>query len=454
MQDELASAESKLTGRLVYPDSPDYESARLLWARQFSTFPLVIVFCQNVQDVVNAISWCREHDVAFRARSGRHALEGWSSVDGGVVIDVSDMNEIHVDERAGVATVQTGAAQGAVVEALGRMGYAIPSGGEPTPGVGGVVLGGGIGLLARSMGLACDHLIGLEMVIPSGDQGARVIQADEHNNADLLWASRGGGGGNFGIATSFTLNIRPISTVTIYEATWDWQHLSELFAVWQELAPSADDRLGSTFVASSKAAGTITSEGMFNGSEEARLRDLLQPLLGIGKPKVTIKAMPYLDAFKHFASIPDPPHNDKFSSVWVYDSLPAQAIETVGRFLKDAPDAEANIWCLSWGGAVGRIPTGDTAFFHRKARYYIEWDTPWTDASGEKEAITWVERFRVAMRPYVKGSYINVPDRSINDLRTYYGDNLARLQEVKRKYDPENVFHFEQSIPPGGESDG
>jgi FAD/FMN-containing dehydrogenase len=453
MQDESASGGSELTGRLVFPDSPDYESARVLWARQFSTFPLVIVFCQNVQDVVNAISWCREHDVAFRARSGRHALEGWSSLDGGVVIDVSDMNQIHVDERAGVATVQTGATQGAVVDALGWMGYAIPSGGEESPGIAGVMLGGGIGLLARSMGLACDQLLGVEMVVPSGKQGAQVIQADEHNNADLLWASRGGGGGNFGIATSFTLNIRPISTVTIYEATWDWQHLSELLSVWQELAPSADDRLGSVFLASSEAGATITSYGMFVGSEEARLRDLLQPLLEIGNPEVTIEAIPYLDAFKHFASF-DPPKKDKFSSVWVYDSLPSEAIETVRGFLKDAPDAEANIWCLAWGGAVGRIPTGDTAFFHRKARYYIEWDTPWKDASGEKEALTWVERFRVAMRPYVEGSYINVPDRSINDLRTYYGDNLARLQEVKRKYDPENVFHFEQSIPPGGESDG
>jgi FAD/FMN-containing dehydrogenase len=450
VQDEPASGGSELTGRLVYPDSPDYESARLLWARQFSKFPLVIVFCQNVQDVVNAISWCREHDVAFRARSGGHALEGWSSVDGGVIIDVSDMNQIHVDERAGVATVQTGAKQGAVVEALGRMGYAIPSGGEPTPGIAGVLLGGGIGLLARSMGLACDHLLGVEMVIPSGEHGAQVIQADEHNNADLLWASRGGGGGNFGIATSFTLDIRPLSTVTIYEATWDWQHLSELLSVWQDLAPSADDRLGSVFAASSEAGGTITSYGMFIGSEEARLRDLLQPLLGIGKPEVTIETMTNLDAFKHFASQPDPPKNDKFSSVWIYDSLPSEAIETVRGCLTDAPDAEANIWCLSWGGAVGQIPTGDTAFFHRKARYYMEWDTPWKDAGEEKDAITWVERFRVAMGPYVEGSYVNVPDRSINDWPSaYYGDNFTRLREVKRKYDPENVFHFEQSIPPG-----
>ena len=202
---------SELTGRLVYPDSPDYESARLGWARQFSRFPLVIVFCQNAQDVVNAISWCRENDVAFRARSGRHALEGWSSLDGGVIIDVSEMNGIDVDEDAGVATVQTGATQGAVVEALGNLGYTIPSGGEGSPGIGGVTLGGGIGWLSRSMGLVCDHLVGLEMVIPSGEQGASVVQADESQNADLLWASRGGGGGNFGIATSYTFRLVPIS---------------------------------------------------------------------------------------------------------------------------------------------------------------------------------------------------------------------------------------------------
>jgi FAD/FMN-containing dehydrogenase len=453
MQDELATGETKLTGRLIFPDSPDYESARLLWARQFSKFPLVIVYCQNVQDVVNALSWCREHDVAFRARSGGHALEGWSSVDGGVVIDVSDMNQIDVDESAGVATAQTGATQGAVVDALGRKGYTIPTGGEADPGIAGVLLGGGIGLLVRSMGLACDHLVGVEMVVPSGEQGAQVIQADEDHNADLLWASRGGGGGNFGIATSFTFKIRPISTVTIYEATWDWQHLSELFSVWQELAPSADDWLDSWFGASSKAAGTITSNGMFIGSEETRLRDLLQPLFGIGKPKVAIQTMPYRDAWFKFAGPDDPenmPHKDKFSSVWVYDSLPSEAIETLRSFLTDAPNAEANIWCLSWGGAVGRIPTDATAFFHRKARYYIEWECPWENASEEKEAIAWIERFRVAMGPYVRGSYINVPDSSINDLRTYYGDNLARLQQIKRKYDPQNVFRFEQSIPPGG----
>jgi FAD/FMN-containing dehydrogenase len=446
-----ATGGTQLTGRLVWPSSPDYESARLLWARQFSYFPLVIVFCQNVQDVVNALRWCREHNVAFRVRSGRHALEGWSSLDGGAVIDVSSMNQIHVDARAGLATVQAGATQGAVVTALAQRGYTIPSGGERDPGIAGVTLGGGIGTLARAMGLACDHLVGVEMVVPSGTQGAQVIQADTHTHADLLWASRGGGGGNFGIATSFTFKIRPLSTVTIYDATWgaaDWPHMSELFRVWQDLAPSADDRLGSVFTVASKTNGSIASNGMFIGAEKARLRQLLQPLLTIGTPKVTIKTMPYLDAWLHFALPDDPPHNDKFSSVWVYRSLPPQAIEIARRFLTDTANPEANIWCLSWGGAVGRIPTGATAFFHRRARYYMEWDAPWKNRREQTQAIAWIEQLREVLAPYVRGSYINVPDRSINDLRTYYGDNLARLRAVKSTYDPENVFHFEQSIPP------
>ena len=454
MQDELATGGTELTGRLVFPDSPDYESARLGWARQFSRFPLTIVFCQNAQDVVNAISWCRQNDVAFRARSGRHALEGWSSLDGGVIIDVSEMNGIDVDEEAGVATVQTGATQGAVVKALGKRGYTIPSGGEGTPGIGGVTLGGGIGWLSRSMGLVCDHLVSLEMVVPSGEQGARVIQADESDNADLLWASRGGGGGNFGIATSYTFRLVPISTVAFYEVTWgeqDWEHLDELLGVWQELAPSAPDELGSVFFASSKAAGTITTYGVLDGPEE-QLRQLLGPLLEVGEPEVTIETLPYLDAWLRIAATPedDPPRKDKFSSVWVYDSLPPEGIGTVRRFLDDAPNPTADIWCLSWGGEVGRTPTDATAFYHRKPRYYIEWDISWEEDREGNEVFAWTEQFRLAMVPYAEGSYINVPDSSINDLKTYYGDNLARLQKVKRKYDPENVFRFEQSIPPAG----
>jgi FAD/FMN-containing dehydrogenase len=337
------------------------------------------------------------------------------------------------------------------MSALGKLGYTIPSGGERDVGISGVTLGGGIGMLARSMGLACDQLVGLEMVVPSGKQGVRVIQIDEQHHADLLWASRGGGGGNFGIATSFTFTIHPLSTVTIYEATWgsrDWDSLSELLSVWQKLAPSADDRFGSTFEAFARTNGSIASAGIFIGSEEEQLRQLLLPLLRIGTPKVMIQTMSYLDAWLHFAPPDDPPQQRKFSSVWIYHALPSETLETVRNFLANASNPQANIWCLSWGGAVSRIPTAATAFFHRKAQFYMEWDSSWRNETEEKEAIAWIEQFRGALQPYVMGSYINVPDRSIADLHTYYGDNLTRLRQIKRQYDPENVFSFEQSIPP------
>lgn len=439
---------TKLTGKLVFPSSPDYDSARLGFARQFSQFPLVIVFCQNVQDVVNALRWCQENNVPFRARSGRHSLEGWSALDNGVVIDVSNMKQTHIDTQAGVAIVQTGADQGEIVDALGQAGYAMPSGGEPRVGIAGVTLGGGIGLLSRSMGLACDHLLSAEMVVPSGKQDAEVIRVDEQNNADLLWASRGGGGNNFGIATSFTFKIQPMFTVAMYEARWDWQYVSELFQVWQNVAPFADERFGSIFNPYSQVGGRVESSGLFIGSEN-ELRDLLQPLFRIGKPNITIKTLPYLDAFHYFSRIPEAPENDKISSAWAYRPFPSEAIQSVSRFLAEATDPGANVWCLNWGGAVGRIPPDATAFFHRKAQFYLEWESTWKLASEEERNLEWVERFREALQPYVIGSYVNVPDRNIVDWPdAYYGSNVARLRMVKSKYDPQNVFHFEQSIPP------
>jgi FAD/FMN-containing dehydrogenase len=440
---------TKLTGELVFPGNPGYERDRLGYARQFSEFPLVIVFCHEVRDVVNALSWCREHNVALRARSGRHCLEGWSNLDGGVVIDVSHMKQLHINASAGVATVQTGLNQGEIVDALAHAGYVMPTGGERSVGVAGVALGGGIGLLSRSLGVASDNLIGVEMVIPSGKYGARVIHADKEHNADLLWASRGGGGGNFGIATSFTFKVHPMPDVTLYEAVWDWQYLTKLFSVWQDLAPSAIDALGSVYTPNSKINGTIDSYGILVGGSENQLRKLLHPMLKIGKPEVTFKTMPYLDAYNYLDRHPSLPANDKISSAWAYRPLPPEGIQVVRDFLAEAPNATGNIWCLNWGGAVGRIPSRATAFVHRKPQFYMEWESIWQESSEEEQNLIWVERFRKALQPYVMGSYVNVPDRSIgNWLSAYYGSNAERLREVKSKYDPYNVFNFEQSIPP------
>jgi FAD/FMN-containing dehydrogenase len=439
----------KLTGRLVFPDDADYDAARLIWNRQFNPYPLVVVFCQEAQDVINAIVWCRQHDIAFRARGGRHALEGWSTVDGGVIIDVSDMKEVNVDPDARRATVQTGVTQDVAVQALGQYGFTIPTGSEILVGVAGVTLGGGIGQLNRSLGVTSDSLIGLDIVIPEGEKGARLVHANEANYSDLLWASRGGGGGNFGIATSYTFRIHPIADVAVYELTWDtWDDVSRLFQTWQEIAPVADDGFGSVFNAKTQTDGHIYCQGISRGSEAA-LREIIQPLLAIGNPQVVIATKPYPEAWSQLAGDSDTPAKTHIPSGWAYELIPDEGVATIRQFLAELPGLDGEIWCLNWGGKVGRIPSDATAWFHRKPKFYIEWSGVWETDEEQKVVFSWTERFRKAVRPYLTGSYVNVPDTSIADWATaYYGDNYPRLRQIKTKYDPLEFFQYEQSIRP------
>lgn len=452
----LASSGLPLTGRVVLPEDSAYGSARLIWNPRFAKYPLVIVYCEQVEDVVNALRWARENDVAFRVRSGGHALEGWSTVDGGLVIDMSRMNAVHVDEAAGVGTVQTGIPVGKLIPKLAAKGFTVPFGDSSSVGIGGATLGGGFGTFSRTAGLFCDNLIGLEMVVASGERGAEVIQADETQNADLFWASRGGGGGNFGIATPFTFKLHRFPpTVTVFDLTWGWDQLGAVLDTWQRLTPSADDRLGCMLETHAKAADRVRAPGLFFGPEE-ELRELLQPLLSVGTPKVAIRSIPYLEAVKlmteddpeHRHRIDRSPKKVKISGAWAYELFPSEAIDVIRAHLEHAPP-ESSVWYINWGGAISRLPTDATAFFHRQAKFYLEWEGGWTRAAQEKPAIVWIGRLRQALRPFVRGSYVNVPDPDIADwLHAYYGANADRLRRIKSKYDPANVFHFEQSIPP------
>src|SRR6478609_5121536 len=195
---------TNLTGEVVRPGDSGYDTARTNYNRLFSHRPEAIVFCDETQDVVNALAWSRENGVPVRVRSGGHSLEGWSTVDDGLVIDVSRMKSANADAAASIATVGAGLKQLEAVTALGRAGCVAPTGTEGTVGLVGATLGGGFGLLTRSLGMASDNLLAAEIVVAPAGGGATTIVADEENNADLLWALRGAGNGNFGIVTSLT----------------------------------------------------------------------------------------------------------------------------------------------------------------------------------------------------------------------------------------------------------
>ena len=444
-----------LTGRVVRPQNPGYADASLGWDELFVGYPLVIVFAQETQDVVNALTWARQNNVALRVRSGRHSLEGWSNVDNGIVIDVSELKSAQIDTATRTATVGAGLNQLEAVTTLGKQDFAVTTGTEGTVGLSGATLGGGFGFLTRYLGMACDNLTGAEIVVASGANGAKVIDVDLNNHSDLLWALRGAGNGNFGIVTSLTYKVTPLQSVAYLQATWEGlDDLHGVFDTWQRSAPFADNRLG-TQVEIHKPQ--ILLFGVLADGSEAEARQLLDPILSIGNPEVTVQTGGWGDIYGGFQPTVVEPANWKFFSQFTKELFPSKAINLIRAFMEDAPSDDSNFFTQAFGtGAQTSEPVGGSAFPHRDALFYSEpgagWGTRGEPDSGD--AITpiaqaWVAEFSQALRPYVNGAYVNVPNIGMAEWETaYWGSNFDRLRRIKAKYDPHNVFQYEQSIPP------
>ncbi len=437
-----------LTGEVVRAGDEAYESARIGWNRFYNRYPDAIVFCDCAQDVINAIGWAREHGMAFRARSGRHSLEGWSCIDGGLVIDVSRMKHVSIDRAARTATVGTGLTQMETVTALGEHGFAVPTGSEGGVGLGGVILGGGFGLLTRSMGMACDNLMAADIVVADGARSAKLLHVDADSNPELLWACRGGGGGNFGIATAYTFALHEISDMTFLIARWSGHDdLGELLRTWQRDAPIADENLTSALEVDASA---VELSALRHDGTRQQLLDELAPLLAIGNPELTFLEGAWPTVYRSVDRGPTDVTLWKFYSQFVSRPFPEDAIEMIVRKMADTPSPASNFYCTSFGGAVRNPPPGGSAFPHRDALFYCEPGAAWNDPSLTSVALRWASEFWQALRPYGDGAYVNVPNASAADWeREYYGVNAARLRMVKATYDPGNVFSFEQSVPVG-----
>ncbi|MFI6761925.1 FAD-binding oxidoreductase [Micromonospora sp. NPDC050417] len=450
------SAPATLTGRIVRPQDPGYADASLGWDELFVRYPLVIVFAQNTQDVVNALTWARQNDVALRVRSGRHSLEGWSNVDNGIVIDVSELKSTHIDTATNTARVGAGLNQLEAVTALGEQGLAVTTGTEGSVGLSGATLGGGFGFLTRYLGMACDNLIGAEIVIPSGADGAKAIEVDLRNHADLLWALRGAGNGNFGIVTSLTYKVTPLSSVAYLQATWEGLNdLHGVFDTWQRSAPFADNRLGTQLEIHKSQ---ILLFGVLAEGSEAEARELLASVLSIGNPEVTVQIGGWGETYAAFQiPIEDEPANWKFFSQFTNAPFPYEAISLIRAFMENAPSEDSNFFTQAFGtGAQTNEPPGGSAFPHRNSLFYSEpgagWGTRGEPDSGDAltpVAQAWIAEFSQALRPFVDGAYVNVPNIGMAEWETaYWGRNFKRLRTIKGKYDPLNVFQYEQSIPP------
>ncbi len=442
---------SQLTGRVVTANDPEYNVDRLSWNLYFSRYPLAIVFVQNKQDILNALNFCRENKITFRIRAGGHALEGWSSLDGGIIIDLREMKGIRVDQKKRLAFVQPGVTQAQAVVALGELGFAIPTGLEQTPGIAGVTLGGGIGLSIREFGLACDHLVEVEIILASG----KIVRATKENKyKDLLFACQGGGGGNFGLVTEFVYSVIPRGDVTLYQIAYSYETLETVIDTWQHWAPFQTKRLNSVLELFPEAAANPRISGVFSGSQ-TELLQLLAPVLAIpGSNLTALETVPYPESWLFFAADVSPPTNDKFSSTFAYKPLPPEAIRVIKNSLDNPVNLRANFFFLAMGGVMKKISKTATPFWNRDALFYFEWDESWSNDEPEQAgpAFTWVENLRSALRPFTQGAYVNVPDFDIpNWEKAYYGKNFKKLKKIKTKYDPNNFFTYElQAIPPQG----
>jgi FAD/FMN-containing dehydrogenase len=360
------------------------------------------------------------------------------------VVDVGGLADVEVDVSRGEAVIGAGVRLLDGYRRLWEHGVTIPAGTCPGIGIAGLSLGGGIGFLSRHYGLTCDNLVAVELV----DADSRALRASEETHPELFWALRGGGGGNFGIATAFTFRVHPIDEVVTCTVSWPWDDAAEVLDAWQRWAPFVDERLCVALAIAHPSAGAISATGLFTGSA-AELPPLLEPLLRAGTPGTPlIQSLPFITAAEQFAGTPIASVRFKNASSLAFDPLPSQAIATLVEHLRAAPSASDLVGFFPLGGAIATIDPAATAFPHRRALFDLQYQAYWWDDSEEPASLSWVRDLRTAMAPYTTGAYVNYIDADLPDWeRAYYGANLPRLEQVKMTYDPDDLFNGPQSIP-------
>jgi FAD/FMN-containing dehydrogenase len=445
-------------GDLVLPGEGPYEEARRVWNASIDRRPALIARCTCTADVVGALRVARAHGLEVAVRGGGHSLAGYAVADDAVTIDLSGMRTVHVDASASQASVEAGCLLSDVDNATQRYGLAVPSGLVSHTGVAGLTLGGGVGWLSRKYGLACDNLLSAQVVTAAGD----VVVASDKSDADLLWALRGGGG-NFGIVTSFEFQLHPVGPLVASGA--GFYAIQDGLAVLQgfrQLTQEASDE--TTWIASiwdAEADSFLPQECHGKpvvalvfahvGRSEAGLA-LGRHLERIARPIAqNVGLVPYTD----LQASNDEGWCHGMRQYWrahYLTELPDAAIEV---FLTrgfgssaDRPGISGSFQAL--GGAIGHVSHEATAFSHRDAAFDFMSTTTWTDPGEDDERRGHARRFADAMAGFSRGVYVNNLGIEGDDrVRAAYGsEKYARLAALKRRYDPDNFFHLNQNIKP------
>ncbi|GIH43633.1 FAD-binding dehydrogenase [Microbispora corallina] len=446
-----------LDGRLIRPGDASYDGARRLFNAGFDAVrPAGIAYCATPADVAECLAFARRYGVSVTSRSGGHSYAGWSTGKG-LVVDVSPMAK--VSYSGGHATVGAGARLVDVYAKLAAHGVSIPAGSCPTVGVAGLTLGGGIGVVSRAYGLTCDVLESVQIVTADG----RTLTCSPTSHPDLYWASRGGGGGNFGVATSFTFRTHATQDVTVFFLHWPWAKAAAVLRAWQAWGPAAPDALWSNCHLNHDPSPDVMVGGLYLGSKSGceRLLQRLVDKVGSGPTSRFVTASAYDHAMMIMAgcsglsvgqchrpgTLPGETANgrlvrDSFSAKSHFAYAPLSSAGVKALLAQVAAGGRHSVLLDALGGAVARVRPDATAFPHRKALYSVQY---YAHQSG---AAAWTRAAHAAMRPFFGDhAYVNYVDPELKDWRQqYYGANAARLARVKAAYDPGRLFRLPQGV--------
>ncbi len=443
---------SALRGPVLFPRTPGYERERLVYnVRYDGVRPDAVVQPVDARDVQAVVRWAERFDVRVVPRSGGHSYAGYSTAANGVVVDLKRLRGVRV--AGGRATVGPAAKLIDVDSRLARRGLLVPAGSCPTVGIAGLALGGGYGLSSRRFGLTADNLVAATIVTADG----RIRRADADTNEDLLWACRGGGGGNFGIVTSLTLRAHRARGGAWFSVRFPWSQAEEAIAAWQRFGPEAPPALTSILsLGTTGGAGepSVTAVGQYFGSEAA-LHRLIRPLTRVSGASVSSGSESTMGLALRWAGGRTSPRTSfQAKSDYFDEPLPPRArramVDWIERRQRTPALGSGALLLDAYGGALNRPRPDATAFVHRDMLFSLQYLAYFGGDAARRASNRWLNGVWRALRPHASGeAYQNYIDPQLRRWqRAYYGSNLERLREVKRRVDPEFRFRFRQAIPP------
>ncbi|SHG99951.1 FAD-binding oxidoreductase [Halobaculum gomorrense] len=444
--DFAASLAERTRGTVLEPGSPDYESARTIWNARIDREPAAILSCRGVADVVAGVNAAREHGLDLSVKGGGHHVSGSALTDGGLTLDLGAMDGIRVDPEARTARVGPGATWGDVDHETTAFDLAVPGGQDPNIGVAGLTLGGGVGWLSRKHGLTSDNLRSVDLVTADGE----LVRASATENPELFWALRGGGGA-FGVVTSFEFDLHEIGEVFAGSLVHRLEDAPALLRRYASFTADAPPEVRLLFgVMELPASPTFPEHAhgtrvailiAFHAGPPAEGREVLAPLRTFGDPLAdTLQGRAY-ETFQRAGDSGGAKRTHLRSQY--LDALPEPAIETAVEYATDVPDGEATLFVSPRGGAETAPPPDETAYPHRDAAHHLLLEARWEDPAADAAHVEWVETGYEALAPYTTGAAAAnflTADEGDTRRRAAYGGNYDRLAAVKRRWDPEGLF--------------